>query len=52
MNALEARILGEDAYYAGKSETANPFDPSTDEHLSWNDGYLQAQEQDDPEPQG
>ena len=46
MNAQEARIAGENAYYEGKDEGANPFDPSTDEHLTWNDGFNQAAEQD------
>lgn len=45
--ALEARIEGENAYYAGVSETANPYDPADDRHLSWNDGWLQAEEQDE-----
>jgi hypothetical protein len=30
---------GADAALAGDSETSNPYDPSDDEHLSWNDGY-------------
>lgn len=47
MNTQEARIAGEDAYYDGKPESANPFDPGDDNHLSWNDGFLQAQEQDE-----
>lgn len=48
-NAQEARIEGENAYFAGKSETTNPYDPSDDRHLSWNDGWLDAQEQEDPD---
>lgn len=44
--ALEARSAGDAAYFAGLSETDNPYDHGTDEHLSWNDGYMQAAAQD------
>jgi len=33
---------GEDAFYAEKDQSTNPYDPSTDQHLSWNDGYERA----------
>lgn len=41
-NALEARIEGEDAYFHGLSESANPYEVDDDRHLSWNDGYNDA----------
>ena len=31
---------GCDAYLAGFPETDNPFAPTTDDHLSWNDGWM------------
>lgn len=43
----EARMQGENAYYAGKPESVNPYEPSDDRHLSWNDGWLNAQEDDE-----
>ncbi len=30
---------GADAALAGRSETENPYDPLSDEFLSWNDGW-------------
>lgn len=38
---------GHDAYLAGLPETANPYDPETDEeaHLSWNDGWNAASDE-------
>ncbi len=41
---IDAYADGADAFYAGKSDTANPFDPATDEHLDWNDGWINAKE--------
>jgi hypothetical protein len=38
----EAKGEGEQAFHAGESETANPYPPATDEHLSWNDGWMGA----------
>lgn len=35
---------GYDAYLAGTDESRNPYDPETDEHLSWNDGWITAQD--------
>lgn len=37
---------GFDAAEDGLSETLNPYDHETDEHLSWNDGHAAAR---DPE---
>lgn len=37
---------GFEAFHDGMSETRNPYDVKTDEHLSWNDGYLYAREGD------
>lgn len=34
---------GLDAFYPGKSVTSNPYDVTTDEHLSWNNGYWDAE---------
>jgi hypothetical protein len=36
---------GFEAFDAGQSETSNPYDPATDEHLDWNDGFAAAEEQ-------
>jgi hypothetical protein len=30
------------AYHDGKSETANPYDSTTDDCLDWNDGFADA----------
>jgi ribosome modulation factor len=38
----EAFNEGSDAFYKGLSETANPYASDTDEHLSWNDGWAEA----------
>ncbi len=38
---------GFDAFDKGKSDTANPYPIGSNEHLSWNDGYLEAEEQHD-----
>lgn len=38
---MDAFADGVDAFHAGRSDTANPYDPSTDAHLSWNDGWNQ-----------
>ena len=35
---------GADAALAGQSETTNPYDPVSDEHLSWNDGHASVSE--------
>lgn len=35
---------GHDAFYDCRPETANPDDESTDEFMSWNDGYIAAAE--------
>ena len=35
----DAYAEGADAYLSGTSETANPYEIHTDEHLSWNDGW-------------
>lgn len=35
---------GADTALAGGSETANPYDPSDDRHLSWNDGFASVRE--------
>lgn len=42
MSAPDARAEGFDAYLAGYSETSNPYDVSSDEHLDWNDGFAAA----------
>jgi ribosome modulation factor len=39
-----ARIEGEDAYFNGLSETANPYPADDERHLSWSNGWLNAQE--------
>lgn len=36
---------GYDAYMAGFGDSINPYDVSTDEFLSWNDGYNKAAEE-------
>ncbi len=38
---------GYDAYWNGMSGTRNPYPPLSDEHLSWNDGFNKAEEEDD-----
>lgn len=38
---------GVDAFLAGDSDTANPYPPATDKHLSWNDGYNANVDEDD-----
>lgn len=36
---------GKDAYLAGKDESANPYDPASDElaNMEWNDGWADAE---------
>lgn len=34
---------GADAWLAGEPETANPYDPESDEYLSWSDGWSDAE---------
>lgn len=41
----EAFAEGYDAWLAGRSESANPYDESSDEFLSWNDGFNAAEEE-------
>ena len=41
--AQDAWQEGYDAFDNGQPETANPHAHGTDEHLSWNDGWLEAQ---------
>lgn len=45
---------GADAALCGSSDTANPHEPATDDHLSWNDGYhsIVEKEDEDDEPKG
>lgn len=43
----DAYAMGADAALAGESDTRNPFEPGTDAHLSWNDGYLSISEQEE-----
>lgn len=43
----DAYAEGVEAFMAGRSDTTNPYPPATDEHLSWNDGYLSQSEGDD-----
>jgi hypothetical protein len=38
---------GREAHDAGLSETANPYDPESDEFLSWNDGWSAAEDEAD-----
>ena len=38
---------GFDAYHCGKCESDNPYQASEDSHLSWNDGWLAAQDEED-----
>ena len=40
---------GYDDYYKGRGEEHNPYDLTTDEHLSWNDGWLAAQAEEEDE---
>lgn len=35
----DAFAEGADAYLAGESESANPYDVECDDHLNWNDGW-------------
>jgi hypothetical protein len=35
----ESRLAGNDAYYDGKSEDANPHAPGTPDHLNWRRGF-------------
>lgn len=37
---------GADAALAGRSEAENPYDPQSDEFLSWNDGWNSIFEED------
>lgn len=39
----DAFAEGFTAFDDGQSETANPYPFGTDEHLSWNDGWMAAQ---------
>ena len=41
---------GKDAFLAGQSETANPYDDQSDDFASWNDGWNEgAQEAEEDE---
>lgn len=44
-NTPDPYAEGAEAFYSGKSVTANPYDLKTQEteHLSWNDGYWDAE---------
>lgn len=39
---MDAKNEGRTAYFNGRSETANPYPPEDDRHLSWNDGFIEA----------
>ena len=39
---------GYDAFLEGKSDTDNPYDESSNEYLSWNDGYMEAEDDENP----
>lgn len=45
---IDAYAEGADAALAGKPETANPYDLTTEEalHLDWNDGWNSIEEED------
>lgn len=45
--AAVAKSEGAAAFHEGQSETANPYAHGTDEHLSWNDGFIAAGQVDD-----
>ena len=50
MSATSAQIAkseGAQAFYDGHSEMANPYAHGTDEHLSWNDGFMEARDAED-----
>ena len=36
---------GYDAWLAGISDLCNPYAEDSDDHLSWNDGWIQAEEE-------
>ncbi len=38
--SAEAWMEGYDAADSGEEESANPYPVQSDEHLSWNDGYM------------
>lgn len=40
---------GYEAAFAGLPESKNPYPIESDEHLSWNDGYMAAEEEMDGE---
>lgn len=42
---MDAYTEGAEARLAGQPETANPYPPESDEHLSWNDGWASIDEQ-------
>ena len=42
-SAPDAWQEGFDAFDSGQAETANPYAHGTDEHLAWNDGWMEAQ---------
>lgn len=44
-NEKEAWDEGYDARCEGIDETRNPYPPTDDRHLSWNDGYNSAAEE-------
>ena len=48
-NTQEARVEGEDAYYADKSVMANPYTPGDARHESWEAGWLNAEDNESPE---
>lgn len=45
----DAFVAGYDACYKNKSESSNPYDPQSDDFLSWNDGFNEAAEERDGE---
>lgn len=44
-SCLDAKSEGYDAWFDGVSDTQNPYEIGTDEHMSWNDGYMLAEEE-------
>lgn len=46
----EAFEEGQKAYWFGKQDLDSPYDIKSDEHLSWNDGWTEAYEEDNSEP--
>lgn len=51
--AKDAHAFGVDAALTGAADTENPYEPETNDHASWNEGWLSAQKGDDQsEPTG